>query len=343
MRKLSIFFIILLGLFVLTISACQSIQDVPVPTSPVLVPSKTASPIAEEPLAGTSVPRETPTFSYSATVFEETVALVDTIQCGETFCQVAWAGFLNRPIEDGYRNTIDRTYPYASTRNGTLEIHHGVEFVNSSGTPVLAAQSGEVVYAGNDMQTRLGPYYGFYGNLVILKHPELYQGEDIFTLYAHLSAMDVEVGDQVNIGDRIGKVGASGAAVGSHLHFEVRVGQNDYNHTVNPILWFAPVISSDAGQSTILSGIITDRDGNSIPDLPLALERLSIDGGIESYVYTQTYLPTGINAFPDLGENFVIPDILPGEYRLAFVYGTLYERTFSLEPGQLGFIEIQLN
>lgn len=349
MQPLPISKVILLSLLFLFVSSCTPALDKtapePLQATPTLkfVPTKEETQIFKTEVTATStVTPATSTMTPVITEIQETATVMDLIHCGDVFCQVSWDGFLNRPIGEPYRDTIDSTYPYAGTRDGTLEVHHGVEFVNSSGTPVLAAQDGEVVYAGTDMQTLMGPYYNFYGNVVILKHSDLFDGTDIFSLYAHLSKMGVEVGDQVIAGDKIGNVGATGSAIGSHLHFEVRVGQNDYDHTFNPVLWFPAGSSSEENRSTILAGKITDRFGDPVQDLSIALERLGTNGEIEGYLYAQTYQSTGINGYPGLDENFAIPDIPPGKYRLAFVYGTMHEVYFTLEPGHLGFVEFQL-
>ncbi len=345
MQTLPLLKIISMGLLIFAVTACNPVPDLPqgAPTITVL-PTNEEVPGTKTEIAATST--MTPaasTIPPVVTEVQETFTVIDLLHCGEIFCQAPWDGFLNRPIGETFRDTIDPTYPYASTRDGTLEIHHGVEFVNSSGTPVMAAQDGEVVYAGTDMDILMGPYNNFYGNVVILKHPDLFDGKDIFSLYAHLSVMGVEVGDQVKSGESIGNVGATGSAIGSHLHFEVRVGQNDYDHTVNPILWFPAALPSEKYRSAVLAGKITDRNGDPVQDLSISLERLGPNGGIEAYIYGQTYQTTGINGYPDLEENFAIPDIPPGEYRLAFVYGTLHEVFFTLEPGYLGFVEIQLD
>ena len=88
--------------------------------------------------------------------------------------------------------------------------HTGVDFPAPSGTPVYAARSGQVVWAGWRE--------GGYGFLVTVAHG---QGER--TMYAHLSRIDVRVGVWIGQGVRVGLVGASGQATGPHLHFEVRV------------------------------------------------------------------------------------------------------------------------
>jgi murein DD-endopeptidase MepM/ murein hydrolase activator NlpD len=90
--------------------------------------------------------------------------------------------------------------------------HEGIDLPAPTGTPVLAAADGEVVYAGNGIRG--------YGNLVVLQHPG-----DLLTVYAHNSALHVSAGQAVRAGERIAQVGQTGRASGPHLHFEVRQGQ----------------------------------------------------------------------------------------------------------------------
>ena len=96
------------------------------------------------------------------------------------------------------------------TRGGRT--HEGIDLPAPTGTPVVAAADGEVVYAGNGIRG--------YGNLVVLQHPG-----DLLTVYAHNSALFVTQGQGVRAGDRIAAVGQTGHATGPHLHFEVRQGQ----------------------------------------------------------------------------------------------------------------------
>ncbi|MDF2749437.1 MAG: peptidase [Gaiellaceae bacterium] len=87
--------------------------------------------------------------------------------------------------------------------------HSGVDIPASSGSPVSAAAPGRVAFAA-----RAG---GGWGRLVSIAH------RGFRTLYAHLSRIDVRVGQRVRVGTPIGRVGASGRASGPHLHFELRV------------------------------------------------------------------------------------------------------------------------
>lgn len=91
-------------------------------------------------------------------------------------------------------------------------VHTGLDVGASSGTPVKAAASGVVSYAG---------YKGSYGNLVVIDH-----GDGIQTYYAHCSKIYVSAGDSVSQGQVISAVGSTGNSTGPHLHIEVRVNRS---------------------------------------------------------------------------------------------------------------------
>lgn len=88
--------------------------------------------------------------------------------------------------------------------------HKGVDIANKAGTPVLAADAGEVIISG-------WPDNVGYGNRIFIDH-----GNGFITVYAHLSRVDVTVGQTVNRGNVIGLIGSTGRSTGPHLHFEVR-------------------------------------------------------------------------------------------------------------------------
>lgn len=87
------------------------------------------------------------------------------------------------------------------------DIHRGVDLNVPTGTPVVAMADGRVRFAGVQR--------GF-GNVVWIDHPS-----GILTIYAHLSAIEVQAGARVSTGERIGLSGATGNATTPHLHFEV--------------------------------------------------------------------------------------------------------------------------
>ncbi|KFB09899.1 M23 family metallopeptidase [Nitratireductor basaltis] len=86
--------------------------------------------------------------------------------------------------------------------------HSGMDFSGKTGTPIKAAGAGKVIRAG---------WNGGYGRMVEIDH-----GNGLTTRYAHMSRIDVGVGDKVSPGSVIGKVGSSGRSTGPHLHYEVR-------------------------------------------------------------------------------------------------------------------------
>jgi len=98
-------------------------------------------------------------------------------------------------------------------------MHYGQDIAARYGSPVKAARSGVVIANG---------WYGGYGKYLDVRH----EG-GIVTRYAHLSAANVRVGQGVNRGQQIGKIGTSGWATGPHLHFEVRVN----GRPVDPRPW----------------------------------------------------------------------------------------------------------
>lgn len=99
---------------------------------------------------------------------------------------------------------------------GAYDFHLGIDIPGELGDEVWASDGGEVVWAS---------YSPSYGNSIRIQHDNGY-----VTLYAHLDELLVEVGDSVYQGQLIGKMGHTGAAYGTHLHFEVRIGSS----TVNP-------------------------------------------------------------------------------------------------------------
>ncbi len=100
-------------------------------------------------------------------------------------------------------------------------MHNGVDIGAAYGTAVMAADGGTVIVSAYDT-------YG-YGNYVVISH-----NNGTKTLYAHMSAKYVSVGDNVSQGSTIGAVGSTGNSTAAHLHFEIFVN----NSRVNPLNYF---------------------------------------------------------------------------------------------------------
>ena len=147
----------------------------------------------------------------------------ETIQsvCRETAPKALWSGpFLRLPNSKPMAAYGDeRTYLYQGAEIDK-QIHLGVDLASLAQSKVPAANAGRVAFAGS---------LGIYGEAVILDH-----GLGLFSLYAHLSRIDVAVGQDVAKGKTLGLTGSTGMAGGDHLHFAMLV-QGVF---VNPVEWW---------------------------------------------------------------------------------------------------------
>lgn len=141
------------------------------------------------------------------------------------------AGVRLAPPDDGFAWPLDGV-PRITSRFGWRALsvagnryHLGLDLGAPTGTPVRAVRPGVVVRTG---------WIGAYGYAVYLRHEDGYE-----TRYAHLSRIDVQEGERVDRGQRIGRVGSTGASTGPHLHLEVRLD----GRALDPLL-FLPTAST---------------------------------------------------------------------------------------------------
>lgn len=112
-----------------------------------------------------------------------------------------------------------RTYKYQGKKVDE-QTHLGFDLSVTAHVPVVAANDGNVVFADT---------LGIYGNCIVVDH-----GYGVQSIYGHLSQFGVKVGDAVKKGQEIGKSGATGLALGDHLHFTMQVD----GVQVNPVEWW---------------------------------------------------------------------------------------------------------
>jgi murein DD-endopeptidase MepM/ murein hydrolase activator NlpD len=239
---------------------------------------------------------------------------------------------MDRPFSNVYADYGDRTYSYGLTSGGQYRPHAGLDFRNIEGTPVLAAANSIVEFAGNDTADMFGPQLNFYGNLIVLRLTDYtYNGQAVYALYGHLSAISVQTGQTVAAKQEIGLVGGTGvAAGGAHLHFEVRIGDSRsyQSSTRNPDLWIKPYY----GYGTI-AGKIVDEAGNYLPEVSITIR------GANRVLYTYTY--AGSMNIPDAawGENWTYGDLQEGWYTVTYKTDRTYTLDVYVRAGRTSWAE----
>jgi murein DD-endopeptidase MepM/ murein hydrolase activator NlpD len=140
----------------------------------------------------------------------------------QTAPEMLWGGtafhpFTNTGVQSAFADY--RTYVYKG-KEVDHQVHLGFDLASYATTPIVAGNRGKVLFADE---------LGIYGNTVIIDH-----GMGVQSLYAHLSSIDVKVGDMVEKEQQIGRSGRTGMALGDHLHFTMLVNGS----MVNPVEWW---------------------------------------------------------------------------------------------------------
>jgi murein DD-endopeptidase MepM/ murein hydrolase activator NlpD len=237
-----------------------------------------------------------------------------------------------RPIPADQVNWPLADYRYGGIYFGPNVVHTGVDIPAPEGTPIMAAGPGTVVWANwgffsGDPKNIKDPY----GQAVSIRHDFGYEGQQLFTTYAHMSKINALVGQHVETGDVIGYVGATGDVTGPHLHFEVRYPDNTFFATHNPELWMAP----PQGWG-VLAGRIMNEDGETLQILEIDVrnEKTRQSKFVRTYGGSEV-----INADPVYKENFVLGDLPAGLYRITLFADKKYRQTWvEIFPGQVTFL-----
>ena len=247
-----------------------------------------------------------------------------------------------RPIARTDQPYIDQTYRYGSTMGGNFQAHQGVEFNNPVGTSVLAVDAGTVVHAGPAEQG---------SQTVAIRHDSTLTTPEgrffIYSTYYHNSRLLVKVGQRVNRGDPIARVGNTGRATNDHLHLEIHASPVDSvrlivdpanrypAYTRNPELWIEPMAGTG-----VIAGQVWDSQNRPV-------RQARIYGVVKPqpqetpFSFAETY---GERNHPDPSyrEHFAVGDVPPGMYVLATeIEGRTVFTRGRVEAGKVSWVEFR--
>ena len=249
--------------------------------------------------------------------------------------------FFIRPIDSNANNRGLVTYPFGSDgpdSDNPSRIHHGIDMSNPIGETVRAAADGIVYFASSEAD----PYFQntpSYGEIVVILHDFGWNGQPLYTLYAHLQRPLVETGQRVVVGEPIGLLGGTGRVTGPHVHFEVRYVGDRYGDSYNAALWVVPFV----GHGTV-AGVLLDERGRTVDDSTVTLRRLStasVTAATTTYIYLNNV--NDVNADPGWGENFVFPDVPVGRYEVVATIpsGVRITQIVDVVEGMTSFAEMR--
>lgn len=341
-----------LSILVLLLAACRgsTIQETLLLPQAVS-PTRSASPI---PLTSTQVVTQTPVFNLSG-VEQSDLPITTAVPTPAAdplrfvfptpgsppvsawrppLYPVPWAPtiydhfYFARPIAADEINWPSQNYRYGGEFFEDV-VHTGVDIPAPQGTPVLAAGSGKVVWAGYGVYRGGNDPTDPYGLAVTIRHDFGYQNQTLYTVYGHLDQVDVALGQHVELGQELGLVGETGRVTGPHLHFEVRLGTNDFYSTRNPELWIAP----PQGWG-VLAGRVMDSNDQLVTRQPVILTSLANDQNW----FGRSYGPDSVNSDPYYQENMVIGDLPAGKYTLRLAYaGVYYTQEIEIQAGLVNY------
>lgn len=247
-----------------------------------------------------------------------------------------------RPIARTEQPFIDQTYRFGSTMGGFFQPHQGVEFNNPTGTPVQAIDAGIVVHAGPAEQGAL---------VVAIRHDSMLntpQGRrHIYSVYYHNSELLVSVGQRVQRGQIISRVGHTGRATNDHMHLEVHASPYDSTRLIvdpavryppfntNPELWIEPMPGTG-----LVVGQVWDASGSPV-------RQARIYGIVKPepqetpFSFAETYGERN-HSDPVYQEHFAVGDVPAGEYVLGTtIDGRKVFKRIRVEAGKMTFVEFR--
>jgi len=344
------------GLFLLLASACQSLSAQPIivtetssPTSAIILPTatttpapsatSTASPTSPSPTSPspTSIPPTVAPFPVSPGDLQPSPIPLSAGFPASAHVPLALSEhdhfYFSRPVLNAELDRLIPSNRYGSIQLGTKnDAHGGVDIVMDIGTPLVAAAPGTVIFTGVGLFDGKGRANDPYGVAIVIAHDFGFDGEHLYTAYAHLSQTYVEVGQHVERGEVIGLSGNTGLTTGPHLHFEVRSGTNSALKTRNPELWIAP----PEGWG-VLVGRITDSEDKVVLNIPVDVSSLKTGLHWESSSYA-----TENKLTPDAyyQENFVLGDLPAGRYKILIIYlYTWFTAEVEIKPGAVTYFD----
>ncbi|TAK12737.1 MAG: M23 family metallopeptidase [Anaerolineae bacterium] len=239
--------------------------------------------------------------------------------------------YFSRPIAADEVNWPLDAYRYTGTNFGEGLPHTGVDIVASEGTPILAAESGQVVWADWGLfRLTPGDTTDPYGMAVMIAHDFGFQDRPLYTVYAHLSEINVTRGQIVERGDVLGALGDTGLTTSAHLHFEIRWGADDFYASVNPELWLVP----PQGWGVLSARIMTTW-GDEVFNQRVKVTNLETR---QSWWISTYSTFKNINRDPNFRENLVLSDLPAGNYEIMLPYvGREMRMELRIHPGTVTF------
>ncbi len=324
-----------------------------IPTAPTIEPPAAAAAPSETP---DSLPTSTATPDFTPTMNLATVAPMPETQLLEIafptsipeeapdwrppLYPIPWAlsshdhFYFARPIAANVVNWPLWNYRYGGTTPAWEGVvHTGIDIDAPLGTPVRASAPGRVLWAGYGVYAGKFDSKDPYGLAVTLQHEFGFDGEKLYSIYAHMNEVYVQPNQMVNTGDILGIVGQTGATTGPHLHFEVRWKQNMFNSTLNPELWLAP----PQGWG-VLAGRVMNTSGSFYTSQDVVVMRADKK---QTWI-VRTYGDKYVRSDPFYQENVVLSDLPEGNYIIEIKHEDItYRHNISITAGAVSYFRFK--